>query len=1057
MPTAHEQLTEQFYRWERWGRGWQVHGKPVQPEPPFIPFGGHYLPETPVVDDGRRPTMLSSLFRPAVAAPKLPLILAHCQAEPAPTPLIRDDLIELQTSLPADLDIPRDAFEQFLLNLSLCREPLSFELVGTAGRVSVQFVAGTHDAPLVRRQLQAHFPEAVFVPRDSALAETWDTCSGEEALVVEFGLGHEFMFPLASGKLDPFVGIVGALAELQSDELGLFQVLWQPVQHPWAESIVRSVTHENGKPFFVNRPELAKAADQKVSRPLFAAVVRVTTKAETFEGALQIACDLAGSLRVFANPQGNELIPLKNKVEEYPTEEHVADMLLRQSRRCGMLLNSDELIGFVHLPGSAVRSPALKRDTGRSKSAPAIVRQSEGLLLGVNEHAGETVPVRLTPNQRVYHTHIIGATGTGKSTLLFNLIRQDIEQGEGLAVFDPHGDLVDRILGVIPPERIEDVILVDPADEEFSIGFNILAAHSEHERTLIASDLVSVFQRLSSAWGDQMQSVLQNAILAFLNSRQGGTLADLRRFLVEPAFRQEFLKSVDDSNVLYYWHKGFPHLSGNKSIGPVLTRLEMFLAQRPIAHMVSQPENRLDFGQIMDTGKIFFAKLPEGLLGRENSYLLGALLVSKFQQLAMARQVKKITTRRDFWIYLDEFANFITPSMAEILSGARKYRIGLTLAHHELHQLQRSAEVASAVLTHPFTRVVFRVGDDDARKLADGFSFFEAQALKNLEVGQAVCRVERSDYDFNLTVTLPELPDEAEMTSRQQEVIAASRQKYGTPRKQVEAMLRQAWEVDALKPVTTKPKLPSEEPPAAAPSQPVVPTPPPPAPTVALPPRISEVPKETGSGKEKSLPVQEAESAAAAPTESLTPEIKKPAAEARDLGRGGALHTSIQKRIQTEARALGFEAEVERQLVKGSNEATDVLLRKDNLVIAVEVSVTTDVDDEFRNVKKCLEAGIPHVAVVATKPRHLKAVEAAVRAGLGPEAASKVSYFDPDGLIAALLELATSASPASTTETEAIVKGRRLRRHVPQLSASEHQQRENTAYEALVEVIKPHS
>ena len=303
------------------------------------------------------------------------------------------------------------------------------------------------------------------------------------------------------------------------------------------------------------------------------------------------------------------------------------------------------------------------------------------------------------------------------------------------------------------------MVLVDPSDAEYSVGFNILSAHSELEKNLLASDLVAVFQRLSTSWGDQMNSVLQNAILAFLESDRRGTIADLRRFLIEPAFRNEFLKSVKDSEVVYYWQKSFPHLSGNKSIGSILTRLDTLLAKKPIRHMVSQPENRLDFAHIMDSGKIFLAKLPEGLLGRENSYLLGTLLVSKFQQIAMSRQAQQIAARRDFWIYTDEFANFITPSMAEILSGARKYRIGLTLAHHELHQLQRNPEVASAVMSHPFTRIVFRVGDDDAKKLAEGFSFFEAKDLRNLETGQAVCRVERSDFDFNLIVPLPVEPD----------------------------------------------------------------------------------------------------------------------------------------------------------------------------------------------------------------------------------------------------------------------------------------------------------
>jgi hypothetical protein len=377
--------------------------------------------------------------------------------------------------------------------------------------------------------------------------------------------------------------------------------------------------------------------------------------------------------------------------------------------------------------------------------------------------------------------------------LFFNLISQDIVNGDGVAVFDPHGDLVDKILGVIPPERIADVVLVDPSDEEFSIPFNCLSSHSPQEKMLLASDLVSIFQRLSSSsWGYQMTALCQNTVGAFLESDRGGTIADLRRFLVEPGFRDEFLKSVEEPEVVYFWQKTFPHLYAKKSVGSILTRLESFLSQRPIRRMVSQPENRLDFAHIMDTGKIFLAKLPEGLLGKKNSHFLGSLLISKFNQAAMSRQARQVADRRDFWIYVDEFANFITPSMAEILSGARKYRVGLTLAHQELHQLERNPDVASAVLTHPFTRIVFRVGDDDAKKLADGFSFFEAKDLRNLEAGQAVCRVERSDFDFNLSVPLHAEPDPGEAAKRRQEVITASRETYGTPRADVEAMLAKA-------------------------------------------------------------------------------------------------------------------------------------------------------------------------------------------------------------------------------------------------------------------------
>ena len=683
MPTAHEQFTEQFRRWELRGRGWQVFDEPVHPEPPFVPFHGHHLLETPAVDNGRRPTLLSSLYRKLTSPPpEATPVEPEPEEEPEPQSLVREELIEFQASLPDKLDIPKEAFEQFLLNLSMCREPIAFELLSIHKRVTAHFAAAADDAPLLRRQLQAYFPEAVFQMQENILEQIWNTCSGKDEWAVEFGLAQEFMLPLASGKLDPFIGIIGALAELQPGELGLFQVLFQPAHQAWPESIVRSVTHADGKPFFVNSPELAGAAEHKISKPLYAAVVRIVIKTGTKERTLQIARDLAGSLRVFAHPNGNELIPLKN--DGYPFENHIEDVLQRQSRRSGMILNSDELTGFVHVPSSAVRSPVFQRQTTKTKAAPMIARNGNGLLFGNNEHAGETVEVRLSPEQRTRHCHIIGASGTGKSTLLFNLIRQDIENGEGVAVLDPHGDLINRILGIIPESRINDVVLVDPSDSEYPVGFNILSAHSELEKNLLASDLVAVFERLSTSWGDQMNSVFQNAILAFLESDRRGTIADLRRFLIETPFRNEFLKSVKDPEIVYYWQKSFPHLSGNKSIGSILTRLDTFLAQKPIRHMVSQPENRLDFAHIMDTGKIFLARLPKGLFGNENSYLLGTLLVSKFQQIAMSRQAQQVAARRDFWLYIDEFANFITPSMAEILAEARKYRIGLTLAHHEL-------------------------------------------------------------------------------------------------------------------------------------------------------------------------------------------------------------------------------------------------------------------------------------------------------------------------------------------------------------------------------------
>ena len=308
--------------------------------------------------------------------------------------------------------------------------------------------------------------------------------------------------------------------------------------------------------------------------------------------------------------------------------------------------------------------------------------------------------------------------------------------------------------------------------------------------------------------------------------------------------------------------------------------------------------------------------------------------------------------------------------MAEILSGARKYRIGLTLAHHELHQLQRSSDVASAVMTHPYTRIVFRVGDEDAKRLAGSFSSFEADDLTNLETGHAICRVERSNFDFNLSVPMPDLPSDDEMAARQQEVIVASRATYGTPRTQVEAMLRQAWEVETAKPSPVKSKPSRDEPsPSPSPVEPIAPVPQPIPKALESKP---EVPKETDS--EKKI-------------------IEPP----RDLGRGGAQHKAIQQRIKKAAEELGYRSVIEK-LLQDKPGSVDLLLERGTQTFACEISFTTTIDHEVGNVTKCLRAGFANIVVICLDDERLKKIEKAVLGSLGQDVAGRVLYFQPDPL-----------------------------------------------------------
>ena len=758
-------LTRQFYEWEQRGRGWRVYPYPVMIEPPFIPFLCHAAPSAPGFDDGRVPTWSSRLVARLAgrseshAAPQLPAPDSYndeALVEPWESGC---ELVRVPVAVPAGWKSPRDAAYKFLASLTPSREPISYELAGTSAGIETRFVCAAADEALLRASIRSHFPGAA-----TGNGEAGDAISlgePEGALAVDFGLSNEFVLLIRAASAfdpDPLIPAVAALEELREGETGILQVLFRAVRNPWPESVLRAVLGDDGKPFFADAPQLAAQARLKIAQPLFAAVIRVGARGATAARSWEIARRIAGVFPQFRDPLGNEFIPLEN--EGYPDEDHWEDLALRRSRRVGMLLNADELVSLAHLPSESVESPKLHRAMNRTKAAPEAIAR-EGLALGENIHNGKHRPVALTENQRVRHAYVIGASGTGKSTLLLNLILQDLDAGRGFAVIDPHGDLVDEALARLPPRRVNDVILIDPANDERSPGFNILRAHSALEKALLASDLTALFRRLSSSWGDQMNAVLANAVLAFLEHPEGGTLADLRRFLVDDEYRAAYLRGVSDPEVAFFWEKEFPMLGG-KPQAPILTRLDAFLRPKPIRAMVGMKRNGIDFRAVMDEGRVLFAKLPQGALGEENAALLGSLIVTKFHQVTLTRQEMDPASRRPFYLYLDEFHHFITPSLAAMLSGARKYRMGLVLAHQELRQLwNRDADVAAAVLGNAATRIAFRLGEFDAQKLAPSFASFEARDLQNLGVGDAIASVERSDGDFSLrTLPLPELAPE---------------------------------------------------------------------------------------------------------------------------------------------------------------------------------------------------------------------------------------------------------------------------------------------------------
>lgn len=1011
-----ESLTAQFYAWERRGRGWLLWDQPVELEPPFRPLALPRLGLAPTrSDDGRKPTLLSKLTDRLLGGSPRSEVETEFELTDEPEPDCwygHATTSELVVAIPSDLQVARESAEQFVLALPKAIGPVAFELVGGRDSVRALLACSRANEQSVSQTLKAYFADVLVMSEPNALAHAWAAADSGAAVVADIGLAHEFMVPLRLLRrfdVDPLASIVATLADLRDGECGVFQVLFEGTRHPWAQEALSAVLDDHGSPFFIDAPEISALAKAKMARPLVAAMVRIGIRTGSRERSLAVARRLTGALSVLTDPAANGLIPLETP-SDYAAADHEGDLLLRRTRRSGMILSVEELVSLVHLPTSSVRDPRLLRH-GRKTRAVAGVVSRQGVAIGENAHDGKTVEVRLAPDQRTRHMYVIGASGTGKSTLLLNLIRQDLENGDGLAVLDPHGDLIDRILGFIPEDRLNDVVLIDPSDTDFPIGFNILSASSELEQTLLSSDLVGTFQRLSMSWGDQMTAVLGNAILAFLENDRAGTLVDLRRFLVEQAFRKEVLATVRDPEVEYFWEREFTLLRG-KPQAPILTRLDTFLRPKPIRYMVAQRGSRLDLRKAMDEGKVILCRLSHGAIGEDNAYLLGTLLVSKLHQVAMSRQDIAEEQRRSFYLYIDEFHHFVTESMASILSGARKYRLGLVLAHQELRQLQsRSADVMASVIANPCTRVCFRVGDEDARLLAKGFSSFDADDLQNLGVGEAICRIERADFDFNLRT--PQLPtiDPVLARGRKDRVIAQTRERYGTPRAEIEAML---W---------SRPSHASE--------------------ANGHTPTIVRVEPSTGpSISRRPEPLD-----AVPESPPATPSVEIPT-EASVRGRGGPQHKYIQELIRRWGEAHEWGVTIEERVLGGLGNV-DVALRKDGCSVACEIAVSSPAEKEVANLQKCLAAGFSYVAEVSSEKRRLGPIKALARKQLPEDDFNRIVFASPEELFTLLPTL-----PASVPQRETTVRGYRVRVRVQPGQNAEAEERQGAVSAVIAKALR---
>ena len=392
-------------------------------------------------------------------------------------------------------------------------------------------------------------------------------------------------------------------------------------------------------------------------------------------------------------------------------------------------------------------------------------------------------------DDRRRHMYLIGKTGMGKSTILENMIVDDIRSGKGVMVVDPHGDLAEKIIEYIPSGRVNDVIYFNPSDMEYPIAFNIVEQVEPHLRHLVASGLIGVFKKLwADSWGPRLEYILRNAILAILDY-PGSTLLAVTRMLSDKNFRKKVIERIQDPVVKSFWVNEFSGYANNfasEAVSPIQNKVGQFLSSALVRNIVGQVKSSIDLRDVMDSGKILIMNLSKGRIGEDNSALLGAMMITKVQLSAMSRVDILEKERKDFYLYIDEFQNFTTDSFANILSEARKYRLNLIMAHQYIEQLGEI--VKPAVFGNVGTLVVFRVGATDAEELVKEFTpVFTEEDLVNL-----------AKYEFYIKLMIDGISSdpfsargrapltEEEKTGNKEKVIKVSRERYAKERLTVE-------------------------------------------------------------------------------------------------------------------------------------------------------------------------------------------------------------------------------------------------------------------------------
>ncbi len=552
--------------------------------------------------------------------------------------------------------------------------------------------------------------------------------------------------------------------------------------------------------------ELVKSIETKSRKSGFRANIRLVASAESQHRAEEILSHMENAFAQFENPGVNHFSVRRFTTKK--TKKPAFNYIFRAfNEEHAIVLGVEEIASIFHFPISTTDTPKIKWLKSGSAPPPTDI-PTEGVYIGTNDYRGVNTDVYLSQNDRRRHFYVIGQTGVGKSTIFEEMAKQDIKNGHGICYIDPHGEAIEHVMTVIPKERAEDVIYFDPADVERPFGLNMLEydENKPEEKTFVVNEIINIFDALydlKATGGPMFEQYMRNAMLLIMDDPESGsTLMEIPKVLADEDYRRMKLEKCKNTTVRSFWLEEAEKAGGEAALAnmvPYITsKLTPFLSNDMMRPIISQQKSTLNFREIMDSQKILLINLSKGKIGETNSHLLGMIIVGKILMAALGRVDMDEDKRKDFYMYIDEFQNVTTDSIAQILSEARKYRLSLNITHQFIGQL--SEDISKAVFGNVGSMAVYRVGPEDAEFLEKQFApVFTSQDLINVDNYKYFGRLLLngvSTAPFNLNAPFP--------TEGSKDIIEPvkelSRLKYGRDRDVVEREVaqRNALQKEAL-------------------------------------------------------------------------------------------------------------------------------------------------------------------------------------------------------------------------------------------------------------------